>query len=199
LKNPKLAETLQIIANEGVDAIYGENGTLGVKMVEEIQSHGGLVTLDDLWIYQPKWSRSVSTKLYQGNILYAPTLPSSGSVLAFILNILEGYNFHENTFEYHRENKLIYHRIIEAFKFGFAMRTKLGDELSPEVAHALRDITNVEFANHIRTKINDTTTYNDINYYGANGTVKNDYGTGHISILSPNGDAISLTATINSM
>ncbi|KAG5678928.1 hypothetical protein PVAND_008549 [Polypedilum vanderplanki] len=199
LKNPQLAETLKIIAREGANAIYSTEGSLGQKLVNEIQANGGIVTMNDLRIYQPKFAPSVAVKLFQGDTLHTTNLPSSGSIFAFILNILEGYKFHENSFDFHRGNKLIYHRIVEAFKFGFGFRTSLGDETSEEVVETLLNVLDVDFANHIRAFINDEQTFNSSEYYRANTSVTIDHGTGHISILAPNGDAVALTSTINSI
>lgn len=54
-----------------------------------------------------------------------------------------------------------------------------------------------EFADEIRQKINDTHTSSDPMYYGGQYDVTEDRGTAHISILAPNGDAISVTSSIN--
>ncbi|KAL7048243.1 hypothetical protein ACKWTF_003283 [Chironomus riparius] len=197
MTNPKLAETLKIIAEEGVDAIYSEKGSLGHKLVEEIQANGGVVSMDDFTSYNPKWGSSVSTKLFNGDTLHTTPIPSSGCLIPFILNILEGYKLYENSLKYHDENKLIYHRIVEAFKFAFGERTKLGDVLNADVVEAVRELQNVDYANRIITFINDEHTFNDTSYYGVKGPVTADYGTAHVSILATNGDAISLTTTIN--
>jgi len=199
MKNPKLAETLKIIAEEGVDAIYSEKGSLGHKLVEEIQANGGVVSMDDFRIYNPKWGSSVSTKLFNGDTLHTTPIPSSGCLITFILNILEGYKLYENSLKYHDENKLIYHRIVEAFKFAFGERTKLGDVLNADVVEAVRELQNVDYANRIITFINDEHTFNDTSYYGTKGSVTPDYGTAHVSILAPNGDAVALSSTINYM
>lgn len=58
-------------------------------------------------------------------------------------------------------------------------------------------MTSTDFAKEIRTKIFDNSTSQDPSYYGANTTQPNDSGTAHISVLAPNGDAVSVTSTIN--
>jgi gamma-glutamyltranspeptidase/glutathione hydrolase/leukotriene-C4 hydrolase len=116
--------------------------------VTEIQANGGIVTMDDLRVYQPKFAPSVAAKLFQGDTLHTTPIPSAGCVLAFILNILEGYKLHEHSYEHHRSDKLIYHRIVEAFKFGFGMRTALGDEISAGVVETVRNLLDVDFATH---------------------------------------------------
>lgn len=53
-----------------------------------------------------------------------------------------------------------------------------------------------EFGEKIRTKINDHKTFQDPEHYFGK-FVKADQGTGHTSILAPNGDAISVTSSTN--
>ena len=48
--------------------------------------------------------------------------PGSGPIVLSILNILEGY-------ESLQKDKLTYHRLIEAYKFGYAQREKLADPM----------------------------------------------------------------------
>ncbi len=50
VKNPVLAQTLRTIAREGVGILY--NGTLGDKLVEDIQRKGGIITKEDLMQYR---------------------------------------------------------------------------------------------------------------------------------------------------
>lgn len=50
LKRVKLAETLEVIAKEGADAIY--NGSLTGSLVEDIQENGGIITAEDFYNYR---------------------------------------------------------------------------------------------------------------------------------------------------
>ena len=45
--------------------------------------------------------------------------------------------------------------------------------------------------------INDNFTVNEAAFYYGNSFVPDDHGTGQISIIAPNGDAVSATSTIN--
>lgn len=141
------------------------------------------------------------SELFNGNSFFAFPLPTSGHILNFIINILNGYDIQNDSIEFHNRDKLLYHRIVEAFKFGFAMRTKLGDEMSAEVVQTLSNLESAKYAESIRNKINDEKTFGDFEHYGAtaNASVLVDHGTGHISILAPNGDAVAITSTINYM
>lgn len=172
---------------------------MGQKLVDEIQTAGGIITMDDLRNFQPKWGKPTASELFNGEVLYTFPMPATGHVINFIFNVLNGYNFQDHSLDFHKQEKLIYHRIIEAFKFGFAARTKLGDEESAEVLKTLGELASREHADDIRAMIRDDKTFNDFAYYGANASVVADHGTGHISILASNGDAVALTTTINLM
>lgn len=58
-------------------------------------------------------------------------------------------------------------------------------------------MSNPDYAAYIRSLIDDTKTYTDYKHYGANFSNTEDHGTAHMSIIAPNGDAISVTGTIN--
>jgi gamma-glutamyltranspeptidase / glutathione hydrolase / leukotriene-C4 hydrolase len=52
IKRPKLAESLEIIADEGANAIYSVNGSLLRPLVEDIQERGGIIDEADFINYQ---------------------------------------------------------------------------------------------------------------------------------------------------
>lgn len=198
IKNPKLAKTLRVIADEGSDAIYN-NGSLAQGIVDEIRAAGGIITMEDLMSYKPKWGKPNESKLFNGDSLLTFPLPTSGNIINFIMNVLNGFNFQDMSYEEHQKEKLIYHRITEAFKFAFAKRSRLGDENSEDVLKALEELSSVEHAEAVRKSIFDNTTFNDYEHYGASASNVEDHGTGHISIIAPNGDAVAITSTINYM
>lgn len=51
IKRTKLAETLEVIAKEGVDALYG-GGSLVKGLIEEIAERGGIITEEDMLDYR---------------------------------------------------------------------------------------------------------------------------------------------------
>ena len=61
----------------------------------------------------------------------------------------------------------------------------------------LRNLTSQDYANVIRAEIRDDKTFIDPKHYGAVTTNKEVYGTAHISVLAPDGSAVSVTSTIN--
>lgn len=106
-----------------------------------------------------------------------------------MLNLLKNYD--------HNSDALFYHRMTEAFKFAYAKRSRLGDEGTPDIIKMMENLQSQEYADEVRKLINDTTTSHNASYYGADFDPPKDRGTGHISIIMPNGDAISATSTIN--
>lgn len=190
IKRLALAKTLETIANEGAETLYGKNGTIGRQILEDVKEFGGILTEEDLLDYKVKWLQPDETTLKNGERLYSMPLSGSGSILIFIMNLLKEYDL--------KRDALSFHRIMEAYKLAYARRSELADPEFVESAQALvKNLTNVEYANAIRKKIDDTKTHNDIDYYGGHFSAQEDHGTAHISILALNGDAISVTGTVN--
>jgi gamma-glutamyltranspeptidase len=100
MKRPKYAATLEIIAQQGVDAFY--KGVLTDKIVKEIQDHGGIITKEDLADYQVDFRDALSVNLNDSLTAFTTQAPSSGPLLTFILNILRGienfYSFYKILF-----------------------------------------------------------------------------------------------------
>ncbi|ALC48640.1 Ggt-1 [Drosophila busckii] len=185
-----LADTLEVIATEGPKVIY-RGGRIGRMLVEDIQSMGGIVTEQDLQQYDVRWEKPLRAVFSNGHELYTSPLPSSGAVLIFILNVMESM--------YTSSRDKYWHRVVETFKHAYGHRTNLGDiHFEPSVRETYDKLTDPEFAAEIRKLIRDDRTFTDMAYYGANFTNEEDHGTAHISVLAPNGDAVSVTSTINS-
>ena len=54
------------------------------------------------------------------------------------------------------------------------------------------------YGDDLRRYIEDNRRYNDVSYYArAPSYTDADYGTTHLAVLAKNGDAVSLTSTIN--
>lgn len=189
IRRPKLAETLQTIADEGADTMYTYNGTIANLLVNDIQELGGILTIEDFVNYEAVWEKPITTKLNGGYTVHSTTLPASGMILATILNILNGFK-PSYSVEY-------FHKLIESFKFGYAKRTHLGD-LTYNQSY-IDEFSDMNVANRLRDLIEPDKTYNDFKHYGAEYSIVEDHGTAHVSILAENGDAISITSTINTM
>ncbi|XP_063880968.1 scoloptoxin SSD14-like isoform X6 [Scylla paramamosain] len=194
LKRPQLAKTLRIL-QEDPDGLY--TGQLANKLADDIQEFGGIITSEDLQNYKPEWREAMNVSLQNGNMrMFSIMPPGSGLILGFILNILDEYGFTPDSMdEGHRI--LTHHRITEAMKWAYAKRTELGDSNFVDVTELTKNLTSDAFAKNIRSQITDNQTFQDPEHYGAVTAIKEDHGTAHFSLLAPDGDAVSVTSTIN--
>lgn len=189
LKREALADTMETIAKDGADSMYSM-GKVGRQLLDDIQEFGGILTEDDFAEYKVKWVKPVETTLKNGETLYSMPLTGSGALLIFIMNLLKDYDL--------KHDVISYHRILEAYKLAYARRSDLADPDFVESASVLvRNLTSLEYANEIRKKIDEKKTHNEAGYYGEHFSSPDDHGTAQISVLAPNGDAISVTGTIN--
>jgi len=193
---PSLGKTLRAIGVNGAKEFY--EGETAQKLVADIQAAGGIITLEDMAKYEVRWEKPIEHRLHNlgYNIISSPP-PGSGAILASILGVMDAYL--PSPLDIHRP--LFWHRFIEACKFGYAGRTEMGDWHSPEIREMMKEmiqnLTSQEWTEHIRSQIDDTRTYNDPEHYGAHEYLTEDHGTCQHSFLSPDGDAVSVTASVN--
>ena len=125
--------------------------------------------------------------------------PTSGPILSAILGIMSNFNLTSEDIK----NPVTYQRFVEACKYGFAERTLLGDWNNPDARPALMNLTlkltNPNWAKEIKKRISDDWTSQDPRYYGAQYHTEDDDGTSHTSVIAPNGDAVAVTSTINTI
>lgn len=102
-------------------------------------------------------------------------MPSSGPVLAFILNVMS---------DLYSDNEAIYwQRVIESFKHAYGQRSNLGDyENDPEYGESIKmqleKLLGTDLVKTVRSLIKDDKTSQDYMYHGANFTVEPDHGIG---------------------
>ncbi|XP_034485854.1 scoloptoxin SSD14-like isoform X1 [Drosophila innubila] len=196
LKSPKqLCNTYQLLADNGPLDFY--NGTVAKMLAEDLKELGSIITRDDLDAYSAEMRLSITMPLGQ-DTLYAVPPVSSGSVVSHVLSILEGFNFTRADLADDESYALTVHRITEALKFGFARRSELGDPRFNEIRELVSQLNSPEYAAQQRAKINDSHVLDGPQEYGAQfGTQEDPYGTSHLAVLAPNGDAVSVTSSIN--
>ena len=84
-----LAKTLKKIANEGKKGFY--EGEVARKIVSDIQSNGGILTIEDLKNYNALDSKVVKG-FFNGNDIFSLNLPSFGAITIQILQIIDNLN-----------------------------------------------------------------------------------------------------------
>ncbi|KAL6446949.1 hypothetical protein ACFW04_001380 [Cataglyphis niger] len=188
IKRPQLAETLKLIAKYGVDIFY--KGNIADNLVDEIKAFKGIIKKQDFEAYRAVWRKPVALKM--GNLtIYSAPPPGSGAILTFIMNVLR------RLLPVNNEN-VMWQRIVETFKWAYARRTELGDPAFVDGIDALlANLTSNDYAEMIKERIKDNRTCQDPEEYGAVTETTEDSGTAHVSVLAPDGSAVSVTSTIN--
>lgn len=116
-RNPRLADTYQLIADKGRDEFY--KGSIARRIDAYMAEQGGLLSYDDLAAHTSDWVTPVSTN-YRGWDVYE--LPPNGQGIAAlqILNILEAYDIRSMGFG----SSQYVHTFVEAKKLAFEDRAK---------------------------------------------------------------------------
>ncbi|CEP11108.1 hypothetical protein [Parasitella parasitica] len=189
IKRPTLGKTLEVIADQGADVFY--SGYIAKSIVKTTAKNGGIMTLADLGNYKAL-SRPVVSTSYHGYKIFTTSAPTSGPILLNILNLVEPYNFAQDG----RRNTLNMHRLVEAFKFGYAARTEMGDPSFTDIEGRMEEVISKEWADLVRKNITDDETHN-AEYYQPHFAGNDPHGTMHLSVVDRDGSAVALTSTIN--
>ncbi|KAL4754260.1 hypothetical protein BDW72DRAFT_167088 [Aspergillus terricola var. indicus] len=187
----RYAKTLETIAAEGPDAFY--SGPIAEYTIKALQAANGTMTLEDLRNYTAV-VRDYSQINYRGYQVTSTTTPSSGSVAMNILKVLDTY---EPLFTPENVN-LSTHRLDEAMRFAYGLRTVLGDPgFVDGMSEYERDMISQQTADEIHSKISDLRTQNVSAYDPAGIESLETPGTSHIATIDRSGLGVSAITTIN--
>ncbi|MBA4250242.1 MAG: gamma-glutamyltransferase [Chlorobiaceae bacterium] len=189
-KQPDLAFVLNEIKNFGVDGFY--KGKVAELIVDQQNKMGGLITLDDLANYKTIEREVVRGSYNNFEIISMPPSSSGGVALIQLLNILENFSFKEN--EWGSSNYI--HTLVEAMKYVYADRAvHLGDSDFYNVP--IDWLTSKAYAKKIADKIKNSATPSDSIFAGSPDSFEGE-NTTHYSVYDKDGNAVSVTTTINS-
>ena len=192
LKQPKLARTLNIIANKGDQAFY--EGEIADWIVEDSLANGGLITKGDLANYSAK-DRVPIESFYRGyKIVSMPPAASGGIVLLQILNILENFDLTK----YGHNSASSTHLLSEAMLRAYSDRMKYhGDPDFFDVP--IDDLLDKHYAKERAKSINlkAKTPSEDI-FPGKIPLMDESPDTTHFSVIDSDGNAVSNTYTLGS-
>jgi gamma-glutamyltranspeptidase/glutathione hydrolase len=113
IRLPTLARTLRAVAEGGKEAFY--RGEIGRKIVETVQAHGGVMTVEDLAAHQSTWDEPIHTT-YRGVRVWECPPNGQGLAALIALNVLEGFDLH--SMDPLGVKRL--HLLIEAMRVAFA-------------------------------------------------------------------------------
>lgn len=194
LKRRKLAKTFRLIAEKGAKEFY--TGGIAKQIVEDIKQHGGSLSLADLAQYKVVKQENPVHTTVKGMDMYTTSAPSSGAWLALTLKVIE--NLKLTTKKFKDAPARIYHQFVEAFKYSYAASSYLTDPQYNKFAGKLEKwMTDPETAKKIADRIDDHS-YQVQHYQPYSKAFLGDKkGTTHMSAIDADGNAVSLTSSIN--
>lgn len=181
-----LGKTLRLLAQRG-ESVFRE-GQVARAIVAEVERRGGLLSLEDLRDYEPRWRDPVLGEYRGVRVASFPPPSSGGAVLVEALNILEGFDLGG----LRAGGAPAIHLVSEAMKLAFADRAAyMGD--ADFVSVPIERLTSKAYAEAQRARI-DPMLATTIEGPGA---IPEDAGTTHLSVTDAEGRAVALTMTIN--
>lgn len=190
LKQTALATTLKSVAFRGLRSFY--KGSIAKEIIRVVKNSGGILDAVDMSSIQPQILDAVKGN-YRGYSVYTMPPPSSGGlVLLQMLNVLEHYPLGDWG---HNSSKTIHH-VAEAMKHAYSDRAQyMGDPKFVDVPS--KQITSKETALKIINNISDAKVHHS-DSYGMR-YLPDDHGTSHFNVFDNEGNAVSITSTINTL
>ncbi|CAI9121584.1 gamma-glutamyltransferase [Brytella acorum] len=183
-----LARTLQMIADQGPDAFY--KGWIAQETVRASKVGGGILEMADFAAYKPRVLEPVHC-IYRGFHVDTAPPPSGGGVaLCEMLNILSGYDLHQEGLY----SPKAAHQEIEAMRHTYSDRRDLGDPAF--VQNPVEHLVDPAYAARIRAGIpaDRAVPSSDLT---AGDPQPEKHETTHYSIMDKSGYAVAVTYTLN--
>ena len=184
-----LGRSLSLIAAQGPIAFY--NGSISAKMVAASKAGGGIFSMKDFADYKARELKPLECDYRGYHIISAPPPSSGGVVICETLNILEGYPVGKLGFRSAQGT----HFLVEALRRAYHDRNlNLGDPsfIKVDTAHFI----DKGYAAQLRAGI-DPDHATRSSSLPAPGIGKEGQSTTHFSIVDKDGNAVSLTYTLN--
>lgn len=184
-----LGRTLQQIAVGGADAFY--KGPIAQKLVAASKAGGGIMAMADFAAYRAIERKPIECDYRGFKVTSAPPPSSGGVVICETLNILEGYKLGELGF--HSAQGI--HYTTEALRRAFRDRNlNLGDPafVTADISHFISK----DYADQLRAGIDPDKATPSASLGGV-GSAKEGSSTTHFSVVDAQGNAVSLTYTLN--
>lgn len=224
LKNPKLGETLRAVMAQGSDALY--SGTRAAQLAKDIQEAGGIITKEDIEKFRATLRSPVVARDINGfSVVGVPPPSSGGAVIIGALRFLAGYASplaaFSDTLSRHRFVEACKH----VFAIRMSMSDPSFNPAS--ALDTVEDLTKGGFMESLRLSTRDNSTLplskyggskwaqlNDTDGAGSAADAQegdrirsrrlarpfgylNDHGTTHFSVVDKDGNAVSMTSSVN--
>ena len=199
LKNPTLAETLQAIAEKGPAAFYeGEIAKAIASAVEQDARGAGTLAASDLAAYRAKLREPVCMAYRELEVCGAAPPSSGGTAVGQVLALVEPFDLGQAPLD----PKAV-HLLLEAERLAFADRNRyLAD---PDFAAPPAGLLQKSYVAERRALIDRSRAQGKVSAgtppstrqgsFGRDASREN-FGTSHISIVDAEGNAVSMTTSI---
>jgi gamma-glutamyltranspeptidase/glutathione hydrolase len=167
LKQPELAEALEMIATQGPEAFY--KGSLADEITNEIADGDGFISLEDLSQYTAEVRAPVSTRAFGWTIESNPPPSVGGAVLVHMLALLDGARF-DDPLERLRA-------IVEAQRAAVGYRLERYQDPGA-IAGAFEEALDTLRAKSMRSPSTTHASAADADGYACSITASNGYGSG---------------------
>ena len=193
LVQTKLASTLRRIQQKGRAGFY--KGKVAKAIVKEMKEGNGIISKRDLAKYRAQWRDAVTGQYKDYKVISMPPPSSGGVALLQLLKMVEDHPIEE--WGFHDPRTI--HLMVEAERRAYADRSQhLGDmDFYPVPIDSLlsKDYVDGRMANFSPNKASLSS---DILAGAFQGQIKESFETTHSSIVDKDGNAVSLTTTLNS-
>ena len=187
IKQNDLANTLELIANKGMDGFY--QGEIATKLVNGVKEAGGIWSHKDLIEYQVIPRKPVVSQ-YKGMKITSAALPSSGGiVMAEVFNMLSSKGLENKT----STEQL--HLIVEAMRRAYRDRAEyLGD--SDYIKVPVTKLISQAYADQLAADIDikDATSSSSLDPVAFESGGNN---TTHFSVIDQRGNRVAATLSVN--
>jgi len=188
LKQPGMADTLELMANQGMQTFY--HGHLAATLVDAVKRAGGIWSLQDLADYKVVEREPIRGN-YRGYHIVSAAPPSSGGItLLETLNILSGYDLQR------ADPATRVHLIVEAWRHAYRDRNEyLGD---PDfIDMPVQRLLNPYYAAGLRATIRSDRALPSKDLPPVLKASPESMHTTHFSILDSEGNRVAATQTVN--
>ena len=190
IKYSALAKTLKRIMLNGKKEFY--EGKTASELVKFVQKNGGIITLEDLKSYEPRWRKPVVFE-YDDLKIISMSPPSSGGIcLEQIMKMINPYDLQK-----YGHNQVDYIKLlVEAERRAYADRSYyLGDPDFNEIPY--KEITSDEYLSSRMKDFSFSTPTLSKDLNPGNINIIESSETTHYSILDQFGNSVSVTTTLN--
>jgi gamma-glutamyltranspeptidase / glutathione hydrolase len=190
LRQPQLAQTLELISQQGPRAFY--HGSIARAIVTASEGNGGLLTMKDFAEYNVQWQQPIRCHYRGYEVISAPPPSSGGATICELLQILEPYPLAQWGYA----STQVTHYLAEAERYAYADRnTDLGDPAF--VVNPIAMLLSPQHAATIRAHFMPDKAVPEEKIEAAVGGGIEGQHTTHYSVVDAHGNAVAVTYTIN--